>query len=39
LVAVVENYNEVDVELDLEEWVAKCWARVDFGEQHIKWNL
>ena len=39
LVPVVENYDEVDVELNLEEWVTKCWTGVDLGEQHVEWDF
>ena len=24
------------MELNLKEWVAECWAGVDFWEQHVK---
>jgi len=39
LVPVVENYNKVDMELDLEERVAKCWAGVNLREQHVEWDF
>jgi hypothetical protein len=35
----VEDYDKVNMELDLKEWMAERWAGINFWEQHVEWDF
>ena len=39
LIAIVEDYDQVDVELYLKFVMDVSWARVYIWEQHVEWYL